>query len=47
MTAQTASQPNSLTIPIEKEPEVSLENRKHIRKTHQVDIQPIHAIVME
>ncbi len=31
---QTVGQPNSLTIPIEKEPEVSLENEKHIRKTY-------------
>ena len=43
MTAQTVGQPNSLTIPIEKEPEVSLESEKHIRKTYQVNIQPIHA----
>jgi hypothetical protein len=26
-----------------EEPEVSLENEKHIRKTYQVNIQPIHA----
>jgi hypothetical protein len=43
LTAQTAGQPNSLTIPIEKEPEVSPENEKHIRKTYQVNIQRIHA----
>ena len=43
MTAQTAGQPNCLTIPIEKEPEVPLENEKHIRKTYQVNIHPIHA----
>jgi hypothetical protein len=43
LTAQAVGQPDSLTIPIEKEPEVSLENEKHIRKTYQVNIQPIHA----
>ena len=43
MTAQTVGQPNSLTIPIAKEPEVSLENEKHIRKTYQVNSRPIHA----
>ena len=43
MTAQAVGQPDSLTIPTEKEPEVSLENEKHIRKTYQVNIQPIHA----
>ena len=35
LTAQTVGQPNSLTIPIAKEPEVSLENEKHIRKAYQ------------
>jgi hypothetical protein len=43
LTAQTEGQTNSLTIPIEKEPEVSLESEKHIRKTYQVNIQPIQA----
>ena len=43
MTAQTVGEPNSLTTPIEKKPEVSLENEKHIRKPYQVNIHPIHA----
>jgi hypothetical protein len=29
--------------PNQKEPEVSIENEKHIRKTYQVNIRPIHA----